>query len=611
MREDLGDLSSTVKTLNQQLRIATTQEPRRTLRHQLLAPDVHYRTPYYPQFLDYLSGVSVHEKQRIRFDDSTGPAGFWKALSLRPKNLDDKNITNGMDPGDGLVFNNIQISLAQNIVKDYYDAWSEAIVKSYQQEDATSKGFPKVGTITKLAKICLVLNLFGKRELLGCFCKGDYAGFDLPLQPQTLQRLFGDDYDAHRFSTEQYRVVSRTWNDCQYIEIPKEEPLPFRMEKFYGSGSFGEVHRVRDVRTNQEYAQKEQKLENEADVEEHFQNERNTMGKCHHRHVIKYVKAFKRGWKYSFLLEPAAEGNFGDLLTLYREAALSKAEHKMKEAVKLKEAILNAFGCMSVTLCYVHHTMEIVHKDIKPGNILYHKDSNRYNTILADFGLAHDFSNGRHTGTDRGRRFSMKYAAPGRLDNQWAPYQNSNAPSIGEASAISDDSRDSETRTSSEIRTKPPHGRIDDVFSLGCVFFEALSALVNSPIPDINADDFEFSINYASVEQWANDQMKRCSPSLKLLFNVTLGMTRLSKDARADIDEVTYSLKQSSFAKEYFCVECTEEIRQNSNRGCPSSPAQQNTGRAGTEAIQSAGEGTSRQARYGHNLTPSSSSRLG
>ena len=568
----LGNVRESIKKLNQQVIIAASQETRRSQRQELLTPSEYRRTDWHAKFLSHLNDMDFNEKSRLRFGE---PNILWEALDIRPSNLENKNIANPLEPGDSFVFEDRQIVRATNIAKDYYDAWSESIVKSIQQHLTSTKGLPKVGTLTRLANICLVLNLLNKRELLDRFFREEDVASDLPLSQSTLERLFDDEYEAQRFVTEQYRVVSRTWTDGSYLEIPKEEPLPFQIEHEYGHGSFGTVYKVRDVRTNKRYARKEQRYD---DGDAHFHNEKNTMGKAHHRHVIRYVKAFKRGWRYNFLLEPAADGNLSDLLCEYRKSSKSTSQRHTKSTEAYRRAIMKFFGCTAIALCHVQQKMSIIHKDIKPSNILYHVVKKEYCAILADFGLAHDFSRAEHTGTDHPRKWSMKYAAPGRLDGSWIFPTSSKTSLSPENELAIEESKDSKSVASTDTQKKPPHGRKDDVFSLGCVFLEILSTLVESKIPGADADDFEFSAKMEVVEKWAisEKQKESCPDSLKFLFDLSLCMARMSRDDRLEIADISCQLKESRFRQELFCSDCQREIDFDKRSNRLSNPPERN-----------------------------------
>ena len=569
-----------MQTVNKQLTIAESHRGRVSQRKQLLAREGHQRTECYSQFLQHLKNMALPEKQRLQFGDPSSI--LWKALTtIRPPRFEAKYVTDPVNPGDGICFENNQILRATNIVIDYYEAWSEAIVQSLQQDSAASEGLPKVDIVTKLGQICLVLDILEGRELLKCFCNGEHAAFDLPLKEETLVKVFGDKYQAQRFATEQYRVVSRAWTSNQAIPpIPKEEPLPFKQEDVYGIGGYSLVYKVRDVRTNKLYARKDQRFDNAA-CEEHFKTDLKNMGRAHHRHVIKHVNHFKRDWKNIFLLEPAADGNLSDLFFKYSDKArsldeyVSTAKLATSESVAAKSAtarsrkslnehtniLLNVFGCMASTVRYLH-SRSIIHKDIKPQNILYLQEGGQHSIILADFGLAHDFSKNQFTGTDSGMKGTMKYAPPGRSDRSWVLSYSAKTSLTPENESTAEYSADSESVHSTERPTKPPHGRIDDVFLLGCVYFEILSTLVHSKIPGIDDDDFTFATRREEIERWASEQMNHssCPEHLKLLFGLALHMTKHEHADRCEIQFAHETLSKSKYIKQFYCVQCQRQL---------------------------------------------------
>lgn len=618
MTTALQNLGKAVQELNSQSRLAARQGPRITQVQEALD---RQQTRWYKIFCDFLEGVDPFEKQLSQ----TGAFDIlWDALPKPPATLDHKKIANVLSPGDGLIFKADDIEKATNVLRDYHNAWSTAFFKS------PDKASPKVGNLTTKAKICLVLNVLKERRLLEYFCKPDFFDVRLPLQERTLESIFRDfgeesSYFAQRFLTEQYRVVSRNWSDGVYIEIPPAEPLPFLVEKYYGSGSYGTVHGVLDVWTGERYARKQQDVEDGA---EHFRKEKETLERIDHRHIVKYVKAFKRGGEYSLLLKPAADGNLKELLDLYQSRINKPATSSQKEAKDLRIAIMTAFGCLSHALCHVHRNTSIIHKDIKPNNILFDRQEGppRYtNILLADFGLAHDFSKAEHSGTGHLKMFSKRYAAPPTWEDlntdQDSPV-SSRATPLRSVSSQTGLSIGLKSTASAKTSKKPPHGRKDDIFSFGCVFFEILSVLTGSKVPGITDPDFEFCQQLGVLQRWAEREMskKSCPASLHFLFDLALEMTRWSQDERPGIGELTRKLIHSPFATEYFCPKCIPEVEAELEASKLKDPVQRYSNESGNTAdsIPAISEmsitieqGLSRATRHDGHLSPSvaSSSR--
>lgn len=123
-------------------------------------------------------------------------------------------------------------------------------------------------------------------------------------------------------------------------------------------------------------------------------------------------------------MTPVADGNLMEILDGWVDGCYPNLSPR---------TIYSWFGCLLTALAYVH-SKDVLHKDIKPSNILV-KDNLIY---LADFGLSKDFEGGisQSVGPFAG---TFEYQAP-------------------------------------EFVTNQGHGRPVDVYALGCVFSEMLTA---------------------------------------------------------------------------------------------------------------------------------------
>jgi serine/threonine protein kinase len=173
---------------------------------------------------------------------------------------------------------------------------------------------------------------------------------------------------------------------------------------------------------------------------------------------------------------------------------------------------------MLAALAYVHGK-DVVHKDIKPQNILV-KDNKIY---LADFGLSRDFEGGisRTIGPFAG---TPEYQAP-------------------------------------EFALNQQHGRSVDNFALGCVFSEVLTALRGKSLAEFRqrrlvlvpgvreSNIYSFHQNLDQVEKWVI--ALRDDERDDLIINIILGMLKVDFRNRMSSQE---ALERLYSQKELCCT---------------------------------------------------------
>lgn len=462
--------------------------------------------------------------------------------------------------GDGIVYTPAEFVKAENVLKDYYDAWSEVVVRSNR---GSSDRLPKVRSLTNMAKICLVLKGMERPGLLDHFCRSQKADIELALPIHVLEDLFqADKYYAGIFATEQYRVVRRTWNEGDHIEIPKEEPLPLLFLHEYTSGGFGTVQSYKDVHTHEVFARKEQIT---TDARDHLLREKARLQKVQHRHIVQYVKSYQRGNELGLLLKPAADTDLQKLFTHFH------AHRGLPDERKLRSEILTAFGCLSHGLSHIHGR-RIRHKDIKPNNILYQVTKPPHDTVRflwADFGLAHDFGKSANSLTFNSSEYSPQYAAPENAEDNQAALD---AKAAGLDGLHTNQDTDDEHEDSSDVDSfpkgterpkRPGHGRKADVFSYGCVFLDILSVLLNLKIPESDTPEFAFRKHITKLQGWAEKQAALLEPEdpLRVPFHLAIKMIRFRAQKRPRVAQIVSVLASSSAAEKFFCNACLPEAK--------------------------------------------------
>lgn len=138
-----------------------------------------------------------------------------------------------------------------------------------------------------------------------------------------------------------------------------------------GSGYFGVVYKAKNLGTNGEVALKIISSQTPAIADQVLEEAKNIQAAAN-KHTVKINTAFNiehAGIHLSLIDMPLIKG--GTLETLYKTDQLS-----LREVLKSMRHIL--VGLSGI------HASGIIHKDVKPGNILVDKDT----FILGDFGLA-------------------------------------------------------------------------------------------------------------------------------------------------------------------------------------------------------------------------------
>lgn len=182
-----------------------------------------------------------------------------------------------------------------------------------------------------------------------------------------------------------------------------------------------------------------------------------------HPHIVAFVGAYFDGPAIGILLYPAAEWNLEqfmvDVPNLHNEA---KRYH-----------LRRYFVCLAQAVSYLHDS-KIRHKDIKPTNILVDTFGN---VLLADFGISLKAKNEARMITQSNTERSYDYCSP-------------------------------------EVIAKQKRYPSSDVFSLGAVFAEMTTVVLNRPLTDFRKfrrsrdGDKSFHRNRDRVEIWMNDLAK-------------------------------------------------------------------------------------------------------
>lgn len=141
-----------------------------------------------------------------------------------------------------------------------------------------------------------------------------------------------------------------------------------------GEGCFGCVYKVTSKKTGKLYAMKEIKFDK---PEERLENQKEIklLENLHHPHVITYFNSFSENGFLYIVTEYINGGSLEKIIDGY----ISKDEHM--EEKKVWDYLVQ---CLS-GLLYLHQIKKIIHRDIKPDNILVDGEDN---IKISDFGIS-------------------------------------------------------------------------------------------------------------------------------------------------------------------------------------------------------------------------------
>lgn len=516
------------------------------------------------RFQEDIRGVSLPTDGIVGLDRFQS---FWDELRVKPK-VEEKE-DNAFDPGDGLVYTKEELQEAMRTLQDFYKAWGEVY-------DASERQPPRLASDLIMAQACLILKGMRETHLIGYFHQGPNKSLSLPADMETIAALIQGcerhETLARRFVNEQYRVVRRDWGKGDHITgLPKEEPLPLRLDAQLGWGSFGNVHRYEDMDTSEEYAVKESK---ESKTKKHMLREIEALKLVQHRHVVRYEKSYERGHKIGIVLSPVATANLKELLYEHYQTMREAPQHQNPEFEELHPVILTTFGCLTSGLLHMHEKTEMRHRDIRIDNILYLAartgEAGHARFLWADFGLAYYFGDkdGSKTHTPAKETYSARYRAPELLMRNRSAEDLSQVLDRKQNLKIShsegDRSVTSETYTLS-LQEDKEHGRSADVFSCGCVFLEIVSVLAGTGIPNFrNNLEFVFADNIERLQQWAAtlplpDGLEK---PLRQVLTIASRMIMEDHTTRPTMYEVSNFFLNTEMATDFYCSpECRSDTQ--------------------------------------------------
>lgn len=148
----------------------------------------------------------------------------------------------------------------------------------------------------------------------------------------------------------------------------------YKIIKLIGEGGMASVYEAEHVKLGNKAAVKilDEILIKKRNIKERFENEAKIMASLQHSNIVRVIDYEETPESLAIIMELIE----GKSLTDYIK---EKGKLQASEAVQLQKTLLNTFA-------YAHHK-GIVHRDVKPSNIIIETDKNNNPKIL-DFGIA-------------------------------------------------------------------------------------------------------------------------------------------------------------------------------------------------------------------------------
>lgn len=218
-----------------------------------------------------------------------------------------------------------------------------------------------------------------------------------------------------------------------------------------GKGQYGEVRKAKNILTGEIVAVKEIKRESNDGFPFNTLREIEILQSIKHQNIVDLIEVFTDRNLLVYLVFDYAEYDLGTLL------------HQNSIYFKLSERHIKSYMRQLILGMYALHQSLIYHRDLKPQNILV-KKSNIVN--IADFGLAKQVFE---------QATRMKNMTPGLITLFYRPLEI--------------------------FLQAPKYGLEVDIWSLGCIFYEMMTARVLFQSQNFRKDNSDKENENATVQQ--------------------------------------------------------------------------------------------------------------
>jgi WD40 repeat protein/serine/threonine protein kinase/DNA-binding SARP family transcriptional activator len=196
-------------------------------------------------------------------------------------------------------------------------------------------------------------------------------------------------------------LMAGTLRDVLPLARNKLAPRGYKLLEQIGAGSFGAVYRARHPEVDREVAIKVilPQYANQPDFIRRFETEAQIVAHLEHPHIVPLYDYWREPDSAYLVMRYLRGGSLASLL-----------EHGVLDL----EALMTLVQQLAAALGAAHRE-GIVHRDIKPGNILLDESGNFY---LSDFGIAKDISVDPQASSTGGIKGSPLYMSPEQLLGQ-------------------------------------------------------------------------------------------------------------------------------------------------------------------------------------------------
>jgi WD40 repeat protein/DNA-binding SARP family transcriptional activator len=195
-------------------------------------------------------------------------------------------------------------------------------------------------------------------------------------------------------SPELRRLHERILQQSPDLDLEGAPLRGYRLLERVGTGSFGAVWRAIQPKVGRDVAVKaiHPHLANDPDFIRRFETEAQIIARLEHPHIVPLYDYWREPGGAYLVMRFLRGGSLAD--------AIREGPMDAERAARLIEQVSDALAAA--------HRQGIVHRDVKPSNILLDNEGNAY---LADFGIAKDLSSPEMT-EPRGVKGSLLYLAP-------------------------------------------------------------------------------------------------------------------------------------------------------------------------------------------------------
>lgn len=263
---------------------------------------------------------------------------------------------------------------------------------------------------------------------------------------------------------------------------------------YIAKGSSAEVVRVRHRLSGKLFACKRlpraRPIKHQRQLLELFEQEVRVLERVRHHHIVGLVASFTDFESFSLILDPIAD----------RVLSMLLEQDQPLPGVDIA-TLRCSFNCLATALEFLHAN-SVRHKDIKPSNILL----NNERMLLCDFGISLEWTQSENGTTEGGGSgFTRRYAAP-------------------EVFRV-DTTRNSKT----------------DIWSLGCVYMEIISAISGHRLNEIDVAPTEEGLSSRDMQEWL-EKMRNEQPGdekSSLPVDWALAMARREQQ-QSNLDMLTW-----------------------------------------------------------------------